>query len=238
MDILSNISPVIVEKPADLIIRQIKDLITSGALKPGDKLPSERKLSDSFGVGRTCVRDAIKKLEFYGILKTLPQSGTIVSGMEIQTIENLISDVLKMEDFDFFSLVEVRILLEMKAANLCAQRRSKEELECLKQDIEDYEKKIQDGSVTFMDDVKIHQQIAKGAGNPVLESLLMIISPELMVHYHTHDLCVRDLERPLKEHWELYRHIEMQEPEKAALTMKKHLKNILQFAQQQKLKAT
>ena len=95
MDILTNISPVVVEKPADLIICQIKELITSGALKPGDKLPSERKLSEGFGVGRTYVRDAIKKLEFYGILQTLPQSGTVVAGAkhEIKTLESLISEL-------------------------------------------------------------------------------------------------------------------------------------------------
>ena len=67
--------------PADKIIKQIRNLITSGQLNPGDKLPSERKLAEKFGVGRTSVRDAIRKLEFYGILKTLPQSGTVVTGI-------------------------------------------------------------------------------------------------------------------------------------------------------------
>ena len=236
MDILSNISPVVIEKPADLIIRQIRDLITSGALKPGDKLPSERKLSESFGVGRTYVRDAVKKLEFYGILKTLPQSGTIVAGIEIQRLENLISDVLRMEDFDFYSLAEIRVLLEMKAANLCAKRRTEEDLACLKMAIEDYEQKVRNKTITFMDDFKIHRKIAKGSGNPVLESLLLIISPDLMSYYQTHDFCKRDYERPSKEHWELYRHIEEQNPEKAALAMKKHLKNLVEFAKEQKLK--
>jgi len=235
-DILSNISPVVVEKPVDLIIRQIKDLITSGVLKPGDKLPSERKLSESFGVGRTQVRDAVKRLEFYGILKTLPQSGTIVAGMEMQVLENLIGDVLRMEHFDFYSLAEVRILLEMKAANLCAKRRTEADLACLKTSIEDYEKNIRSGTAAVAEDFKIHRKIARGSGNPVLESLLLIITPDLLSYYHTHDFCVRDYERPLREHWELYQHIEAQQPEKAAMTMKKHLKNLLEFAKEQKLK--
>jgi GntR family transcriptional repressor for pyruvate dehydrogenase complex len=236
MDILSNISPVVVEKPSDLIIRQIKELITSGVLKPGDKLPSERKLSESFGVGRTSVRDAVKKLEFFGILKTLPQSGTIVAGHEIQMLENLIGDVLRMEHFDFYSLAEVRVLLEMKAANLCAKRRSEEDLVCLKAAIEEYEQKVLEKTATFKDDFKIHQKIAKGSGNQVLESLLLIITPDLMTYYHTHDFCKRDYERPLKEHWELYHYIEAQDASKAALLMKKHLKNLLEFAKERKLR--
>ena len=78
-DVLSNFTEIEVEKPVDKIIRQIRELISSGQLRPGDKLPSERQLSERFGLGRTNVRDAIHKLEFYGILKTLPQSGTFVA---------------------------------------------------------------------------------------------------------------------------------------------------------------
>jgi GntR family transcriptional repressor for pyruvate dehydrogenase complex len=54
-----------VEKPADLIIKQIRQLISSGRLKPGMRLPSERVLAERFGVGRGHIREALKKLEFY-----------------------------------------------------------------------------------------------------------------------------------------------------------------------------
>ena len=79
LNTLENFKEVQIEKPSDLIIKQLRHLITSGQLKPGDKLPSERQLSEKMGIGRTYVRDAIKKLEYYGVLKTLPQSGTVVS---------------------------------------------------------------------------------------------------------------------------------------------------------------
>ena len=69
MEILNNFSEIKVESTVDKIIRQIRDQISSGQLKPGDRLPSERMLSDRFGVGRTQLRDALRKLEFYGILK-------------------------------------------------------------------------------------------------------------------------------------------------------------------------
>jgi len=70
---LENFTTLKQETPVDKIILQIRTLITSGQIKSGDKLPSERKLAEKLGVGRTHVRDAIRKLEFYGILKTLPQ---------------------------------------------------------------------------------------------------------------------------------------------------------------------
>ena len=62
---LDRFSEIKVESPVDKIIRQIRTLITNGELSPGDKLPPERKLSEKFGVGRSVVRDAIRKLEFY-----------------------------------------------------------------------------------------------------------------------------------------------------------------------------
>ena len=80
----------------DIVISKIKELINSGILKPGDRLPAERKLALDFGVGRTHVREALHKLEFYGIIKTLPQSGSVIVGLDITTLDGLISDVLKI----------------------------------------------------------------------------------------------------------------------------------------------
>ena len=110
-ELLNTFKEIVIEKPGDKIIKQIQELISSGQLKPGDKLPSERMLSEKFGVGRTYVRDAIRKLEFYGILKTLPQSGTVVAGLGITALEGLISDVLQLQGNDFHSLIETRVLL-------------------------------------------------------------------------------------------------------------------------------
>ncbi|RME34565.1 MAG: FadR family transcriptional regulator, partial [Deltaproteobacteria bacterium] len=70
-NLLDNFREIEIESPVDKIIRQIRDLISGGHLKPGDRLPPERQLAEKLGVGRTHVREAIRKLEFYGILKTL-----------------------------------------------------------------------------------------------------------------------------------------------------------------------
>ncbi|MEI8115696.1 MAG: GntR family transcriptional regulator, partial [Bacteroidia bacterium] len=98
------------EKPTDKVIAKIKELIGSGVLKPGDKLPAERKLAVEFGFGRTQIREALHKLEFYGIIKTLPQSGSVINGLDITTLDGLISDVLNLQSYDFLSLVETRVL--------------------------------------------------------------------------------------------------------------------------------
>jgi len=125
---LDRFSEIKVETPVDKIIRQIRSLITTGELEPGDKLPPERKLSEKFGVGRSVVREAIRKLDFYGIVKTLPQSGTVIEGMGIVALEGLITDVLNIEETDFQSLVETRLLLEIESAGKAAERRTADDI--------------------------------------------------------------------------------------------------------------
>src|SRR5690606_28407880 len=110
----------------ELIINKIKDLITSRQLESGDRLPSERKLSEKFNVSRSQVRSAIQKLEFYGLLKTLPKSGTVVSNLGVTALNGMMRDILKLQRPDFKSLVETRIMLEKNAVWLAAQRRSEE----------------------------------------------------------------------------------------------------------------
>ena len=124
METLKNFTEIKVDSPVDIIIRQIRDLIASGQLKPGDRLPSERLLSERLGVGRTQLRDALRKMEFYGILKTRPQSGTVVAGLGLPALQSLITDMLQLQGNDFKSLVESRIILERNIVQLAALNRT------------------------------------------------------------------------------------------------------------------
>ena len=67
----------------------------------------ERKLAENLGVSRPHLLDAIRKLEFYGILKTLSQSGTLVAGMELTGLEGLMADVLKLKRTGFSSFFSI-----------------------------------------------------------------------------------------------------------------------------------
>ena len=160
MDILEKFEAIKVENPVDKIIKQIRDSIISGQIKPGDKLPSERTLSEAFGIGRTYVRDAIKKLEFYGIVKTNPQSGTIVSGCDITAMEGLISNVIKLNDNDFFHLVETRVIMEVFTCRQAALRRTDKDLIELEEALELYKLKVDKNLPSVREDFNFHLKIA------------------------------------------------------------------------------
>ena len=80
------------------IIYKIKELINYKNLEPGDKLPSERMMSEKFGVTRSNIREAIQKLEFYGLLKSIPQSGTFVANIGVIAMNGMIDDILQLPE--------------------------------------------------------------------------------------------------------------------------------------------
>jgi len=229
---LENFSAIKVESPSDKIIRQIKDLISSGQIVSGQKLPPERKLAEKFGVGRTVVRDAIRKLEFYGIVRTYPQSGTVVSGLGITALEGLISDVLEIEETDFRSLVETRVLLEIEGAMKAAERRTADDLIILQKALDAYEEKAIQGVAAVEEDLLFHLKIAEASKNKVLMSLLLVITPDILKNYNALKVCSADSNKKIiEEHREIMRCIREQDVQGVRNAMRAHLKDVSQFSE-------
>lgn len=229
-EVLNNFKEVVLEKPVDVIIKQIKELLLSGQLKPGDRLPPERALSEKFGVGRTSVRDAIRKLEFYGILKTRPQSGTFVAGIGISALEGLISDILRVDSYSFLSLVETRVLLETSSIRFACERRTEADLLQLEVSLNNYLEKARAGISAVEEDLMFHLTIAELSKNPVLKSLLLIIVPDIISNYAVFKVCSTGTQKALHEHEQLFAYIRERQAEAAAAMMQEHLRGVMDFA--------
>ena len=228
---LENLKKTEISSPVDFIIHQIRTLISSGELKPGERLPSERKLAEQLGKSRGQVREALSKLEFYGILKTVPQSGTVVTGIGIVALEGLITDVLKLEESDFHSLVETRVTLETRAAYLAAQRRSSDDIVVMANALEAYERKILNNQEAVEEDLMFHIKIAEASKNIVLKSLMMIITPEIVKSFIKLKVCEVDAnQQTLLEHRQIFRHIADKNHKEAAAAMELHLKDLLDYS--------
>jgi len=225
---LENFKEIEVESPVDIIIRQIRSLITSGQLNPGDRLPSERQLAERFGVGRSYVREAIHKLEFYGILRILPQSGTVIAGLGLGALEGLISDVLKLEEANFHSLVETRILLEVEGAAKAAERRTEDDLVSLNTALLAYEKKVLAGEGQIEEDLLFHLKIAEASKNNVLKSLMLVITPDIITNFVQLEICDdARVKKSVIEHREIMQYIRDKDPAGAKIAMENHLGDLL-----------
>ena len=229
-ELLKKFEEISIEKPSELIIRQIRDLISSGELKPGDKLPSERKLTEKLGVSRAHVRDAIKRLEFYGIVKVVPQSGTVVSSLRIPAIEGMIGNILQLDNYSFHSLVETRVMIEMQAARLAAERRTEEDIAELERAHAIYVDKAKMGGLASDQDIMLHLKIAEAGKNPLLRSMMLLITPEILICYHKYKVCANITEAALLEHRLLVQYIKDRNTNGAVTIMQQHLHGVLNFS--------
>ena len=132
----------------EYVIDNIRQMIADGELQAGQKLPSERELAEKFNVSRVPIREALKILEYMGVLDSSPGDGTYVKNTSAQSL------VSKM-DFSFDAtadtirdLLELRIVLETFAAYHAAQRRTDEDIASIQKLLRDMReaKKVNDGT--------------------------------------------------------------------------------------------
>ena len=212
------------------VIQGIRDLINYKNLEPGDKLPSERMLSEKFGVSRSVIREAIQKLEFYGLLVSKPQSGTFVANIGIIALNGMIEDILRLSDPSFKSLVETRILLELKTVRLAALRRTEEELVLIKEALNAYTKKVLVGEDAVQEDLLFHLAIAKASGNSTMNTFMLMITPEIITNFEKYHVCDKDqAKQGIKEHEAIFLAIKDQNPELAKQKMKDHFKELYKY---------
>ena len=212
------------------VVEQISGSIKSGVLKPGDKLPTESAIMEQHGVSRTVVREAISHLQAAGLVQTRHGIGTFVlekprgnSGLGIDA-ESIVTvrDVL--------AILELRISMETETAGLAATRRSEEQVAELAQALGDMGQAMEQGTASVEADRRFHLVIAKATGNryfvDILGQLGQAIIPRARVN--TANLADRPadyLERVHREHEDIFRAIQRQDPEAARAAMRTHLSN-------------
>ncbi|OBQ55117.1 FadR family transcriptional regulator [Tamlana sp. s12] len=217
-------------KAQKAIISQIKELINYKNLEPGDKLPSERMLSEKFGVTRGLIRDTIQKLEFYGLLKSIPQSGTFVANIGVVAMNGMIDDILRLESPDFKSLVETRILLELKTVSLASLRRTEEDLRNIEEALLAYEVKALAGEDAVQEDLLFHLAIAKASGNATMNMMMLTIIPQIIMDFEKYHVCDKDQSLlGIKEHRGIYESIKTQNSAEAREKMKDHFNFLYQY---------
>ncbi|MET1260607.1 FadR/GntR family transcriptional regulator [Flagellimonas sp. DF-77] len=212
------------------IISKLRDYIEYKNLEPGDKLPSERMLSERFGVSRSNIREAIQKLEFYGILKSRPQSGTFIANIGRVAMGGMLDDILRLEDPSFKCLVETRILLELKTVKLASLRRTEEDLEKMREALDAYRTKVVNGQDAVEEDLLFHLAIAKASKNSTMNTFMLIITPEIITNFEKYHVCDSNLSmQGIQEHQEIFDAIRDKDPKRAKEKMKKHFKVLYQY---------
>jgi len=222
--ILERLSAVRVEQPSDLVLKQIKSLVDEGTLKPGDRLPSERSLSERFGVGRGVVREALRQLEFYGIVRTRPQSGTVVENIAPSGLTGLISNIISLDGPTLESTIEARRLIEVESARLAASRGNKVGLAAIRSAQRAHQEAVSRGEPAVEEDVLFHLAIARMCGNEILHSITSVLAPSITQLAHDKGSCLDGrAAAAAEEHAAILRAIERSDADAAGHAMHRHL---------------
>lgn len=165
----SKISRSSVSKDATKLI---KDLIISGRLRPGDRLPAERDLSEMLGVSRPTVRESIHALVAMNILQTRHGDGTYVSSLDAGELLQPLQFVLSMANGALRELFEARLVLEPAIAALAAERATSGQIAAMRECVELSEQQKQFADEMVERDVELHRMIAEASCNQFLMSQL------------------------------------------------------------------
>lgn len=160
----------------DEAILKIKEMILSGELSPGDRLPPEKELSERLGLSRSSMREAVKALEVIRVLDVRRGDGTYVTSLEPRLLLEAMSFVVDLHDDDsILELFAVRRILEPAAVALAAGQMTDAVLDDLRGRIESVDKSTDvEGLVAH--DLEFHRAIVAAAGNSYLASLIESLS--------------------------------------------------------------
>ena len=160
----------------DEAILKIKDMILTGELRPGDRLPPEKVLSDRLGLSRSSMREAVKALEVIRVLDVRRGDGTYVTSLEPQLLLEAMSFIVDLhDDSSILELFAVRRILEPAAVALAATRLTPADIADLRAQLSSVNELTSvEGLVDH--DVKFHGTISHAANNAYLSSLIESLS--------------------------------------------------------------
>lgn len=171
----------------DKAVEQIRELINSGALMPGDRLPGERELSARFSVGRTSVREALRVLEALGLIEIRPGAGAFVCNPASATpMSPRWNGLIARRQAEIADWAEIREGLEPHAAALAALRASEEDLQHMRDAIERMELGVEKGDFLLMleGDLEFHDRVSEATRNQSLNQLNQVLNRALFDTRH------------------------------------------------------
>lgn len=210
----------------ELVLRQLREQLESGRLKPGEKLPAEPELAARFGVSRTALREALKILELSGYLEIRRGygGGTFVAKPTAEEFKMITPSTMPIAAVTPRQLSQVRFAIEPRAARVAAQADPREvrPLEDTVREMhvfDDRPARVLEANVDF------HVAVAKVSANPVFVALLEELRPTV---YRELNLLVRDpgwREACRREHEQIIKEIVDGDYEGAERAMLRHLEN-------------
>ena len=212
----------------DEAVLRIREMIMSGELGPGDRLPPENALSERLGLSRSSLREAVKALVAMRVLDVRRGDGTYVTSLQPSLLTEAMAFVVDLhQEGTLLDLLEVRRILECASAARAAGAVTPELVEALRAEIP----AVDVDSETLVEaDLRFHRLIAQASGNDYLVGLLDGLSTSTVRARVWRGLTQEGaVQRTIDEHAGIVRAIELGSPELAEAAMAVHIGGVEEF---------
>jgi GntR family transcriptional repressor for pyruvate dehydrogenase complex len=212
----------------DEIVAQVRGMVRSGELQPGDRLPAERVLAEQFGVSRNSVREALRMMEISGLvaLRTGAGGGAFVAEPDPGVAARGLADAFQLNGLSPSDVTEARLWLESTVVRVACERMTEEYLQALYDNVNEAAQAAgeDDWERTALVHVEFHNLLADATGNPVMSILMRSMADllrdlALAIGPSSDDVIVRSRRR-------LLRHLRNRDGDKAAEEMRRYLNRL------------
>ncbi|RRJ65199.1 FadR family transcriptional regulator [Paenibacillus oralis] len=197
----------------DDVVNQLQHKISTGDIRPGDKIPTEPELMQLFGVGRSTIREAIRVLVHAGLLEKKQGFGTYLK------VTPVIQEPLvqRLHRAELMEVYEARKMLELEISRLAALRRDEEDLKTMRQHLDErsFSLRQNDRELYAKSDIEFHLAIAIASKNGVIIDLFRTFSQVLSAALHKLNKEYSSHDPHSYYHEQLYEAIKQQDPELA-----------------------
>jgi DNA-binding FadR family transcriptional regulator len=223
-----------VRKAYEQVADQLRELIMTGELSPGERLPNEALLAREFGVSRATIREALRVLAAQSLLRTAKGAGggSYVTVPSVRNISDFMRSNINLltgnRDVTLEELIEARILLEVPAARLAAARRSEQDVERLRSSIPPDSPRV-DTREEFLHNAEFHTTLIESCGNTLLYIAAQPVFSALQTHLARSQLGRRFHVEIHRHHIRIVEAIHAGDGDAAGSEMQSHLEFLVPF---------
>jgi DNA-binding FadR family transcriptional regulator len=217
------VQPIKIARAYDQLAGLLRERITSGDLRVGDRLPSESALAEQAGVSRSTVREALRILEQGGLVERASPRIMVVADRSEDPGFRELRSALRQHNVTFHHLHEAMMTLDPELTRFAAQRADRSDVKELNEALEAQEEHLGHLAEWSRLDVEFHSMLAEIAANPALviarEPISQLLMPALYRFMDTRDMA----EHATKYHRRIVEEIEVRDPDTAAAVMRRHI---------------
>jgi GntR family transcriptional repressor for pyruvate dehydrogenase complex len=208
---------------AEQVVERVRGLLERGELRPGDRLPAERDLARETGVSRSSVRVGLRALSTMGIIHSRHGSGTYVADGPPALESEPLQFLAALHGFTRDEMFEARRLLEVGVAGLSAERATGEQMAAIAEEVTSMFASLDAPHDFLVHDIRFHRAVATASGNPILASLVEMLSNVFYERRRQTVNRARDLKESAEMHRRIYMAIRQRDASAAREAMNRHL---------------